>query len=66
MSMQCHFSFLNEAFHFIFRNYHKNNKATPFKELVIELGEGMGVSDSIELVGVEEGIYRNEVVMVYL
>jgi hypothetical protein len=44
--------------HFIF--------ITPFKELVIKLGEGMGVSDSIEPVGVKEGICRNEVVMVYL
>ena len=66
MSMQCYFIFVVEAFHFIFSNCHTDNKATPFKELVIKLGEGMGVSDSIEPVGVKEGICRNEVVMVYL
>ena len=55
-----------EAFHFIFLNCHTNNKATPYKEIVIELGEDMSVSDSIELVGVEEGIFGNEVVMVYM
>ena len=66
MSMQCHFIFIVEGFHFIFSNCHTDNKAMPFKELVIKLGEGMGVSDSIEPVGVKEGICRNEVVMVYL
>ena len=35
------------------------------KELMIKLGEGMGVSDHIEPVGVEEGIGSSELV-VYL
>jgi hypothetical protein len=42
-----------------------DNKAMSSKELVIKLGEGMGVSDHIEPVSVEEGIYSSEVVMVY-
>ena len=42
-----------------------DNKAMSSKELMIKLGEGMGVSDHIEPVGVEEGIGSSELV-VYL
>jgi hypothetical protein len=66
MSMQYLFIFTIEAFHFIFGNCHTDNKAISSKELVIELGEGMGVSDPTEPMGVEEGIYSSEMAMVYL
>jgi hypothetical protein len=59
-------SFIIEAFHFIFGNFHTNNKAMSSKELVIKLGEGMGVSDCIEPVAVEESTCSSEAKMVYL
>ncbi len=36
------------------------------EELVVDLGNNMGTSDCIELVGVEECISSGEAVMVYL
>lgn len=37
-----------------------------FEELVVDLGDGMGTSDHIELGGVEDYIHNSKVVMVYL
>ena len=66
MSMQSLFISIIEAFHFIFDNCHTYNKVMSSKELVVKLGKGMGVSDCIEPLGMEEGIHNSEVTLVYL
>jgi hypothetical protein len=66
MVIQCLFILFFKVLHFISINAKTCNKSILCDELVVDLGDSMGNSDRIELVGVEDSIHSNKVAMVYL